>query len=246
MQTAAVERASVLAVIPARAGSKGIPGKNIRPLAGRPLLQYTVEAAAAAQTIQRAILSTDSEEIAALGRQLAIEVPFLRPADLAQDDSPTAPVILHALDWLEADEGYRPEIVVVLQPTAPLRTGRHIDEAISLLLESDADAVVSVAPVPGHFHPEWQFTVCNGELLRYDETPLSALPARRQRLPVTYTRNGAVYACRCPALQATGSLFGRRALAYVMPPEAAVSLDSELDWRLVEALLGKQSGHQSV
>lgn len=234
--------AATLALIPARGGSKGIPRKNIRLLAGRPLLYYTVEAARAAATIGRVVLSTDSEEIAAVGRAAGAETPFLRPAELAQDDTPTLPVVRHALEWLEAHEGYRPVIVVLLQPTAPLRTAAHIDEAVGILLRSEADSVVSVAAVPGHYHPEWQLVVADSELLKHDGGPLAALPTRRQALSPTYWRNGAIYACRREALLRSGTLYGTRCLPYVMAAEVSINLDSEAEWRLAEALLQEANG----
>jgi len=231
----------VLALIPARGGSKGIPGKNIRRLAGKPLLQYTVEAAQAAHSLGRIALSTDSPEIAALGRALGVETPFLRPTELAQDATPTLPVILHALDWLATEAGYAPEVLVLLQPTAPLRTAQHIDEAVRLLIQSEADAVVSVCAVPGHFHPDWQLSITDGELRRLDGGPLAGLPTRRQALGATYWRNGAIYAMRCAALRATHSLFGSRCLPYVMPSEFSLNLDSEAEWQAAEAWLEAQS-----
>ncbi len=238
MQSQSAEaRGPALALIPARAGSKGIPGKNVRPLAGRPLLAYAVEAALGAQTIQRVVLSTDSEEIAALGRELGAETPFLRPAELAGDETPTLPVVQHALEWLDSREAYRPEIVVLLQPTAPLRTARHIDEAVELLLESVADSVVSVAHVPGHLHPAWQLIIRDGELRRHDGEPLAALATRRQALSATYYRNGAIYACRREALLSSGTLYGERCVPYLMPSEISINLDSEAEWRLAEAWL---------
>jgi CMP-N-acetylneuraminic acid synthetase len=230
-------RGPVLALIPARAGSKGIPGKNVRLLAGKPLLAYAVEAALGAGAIQRVILSTDSEEIAALGRELGAETPFLRPAELAADDTPTLPVVQHALYWLDRHEAYRPEALVLLQPTAPLRTARHVDEAIELLWETGADSVVSVARVPGHFHPAWQLIVRDGELRRHDGEPLAALRTRRQELSATYWRNGAIYACRREALLASGTLYGERCVPYEMPLEISINLDSEAEWQLAEAAL---------
>jgi N-acylneuraminate cytidylyltransferase len=231
--------AGALAIIPARGGSKGIPRKNLRPLAGRPLIDYAIEAALGARTIARTILSTDSAEIAELGRRLGAETPFTRPAELARDDTPTLPVVLHALDWLEEHEEYQPHIVVLLQPTAPLRTARHIDDAVRRLLESGADSVVSVAEAPGHYHPEWQLIEAQGELRTYGGQPLTALPPQRQGLRPTFTRNGAIYACRRAVLVNSNSLYGEHCIPYLMPAEVSINLDSELDWRVAEALLAR-------
>jgi CMP-N-acetylneuraminic acid synthetase len=231
--------ARALALVPARAGSKGIPHKNTRLFAGRPLVQYSIEAGLGARCVERTVLSTDSAEIAELGRRLGAETPFLRPAELAGDDSPTLPVMLHALAWLDEHEGYRPDVVVLLQPTAPLRTARHVEEAVELLRDSGADSVVSVAVVPGHYHPEWQLAVNDGELRTLAGQPLRTLPPRRQILAPTYTRNGAIYACRRATLVEANGLYGDRCRPYVMPAEVSINLDSELDWRLAEMLLSQ-------
>jgi N-acylneuraminate cytidylyltransferase len=223
---------SCLGLIPARGGSKGIPRKNVRPLAGRPLIDYTFSAARASRLLTRVVLSTDDREIAALGEQAGIEVPFLRPAELAADDTPMLPVVEHALEALERGEGYRPDALVLLQPTAPLRTARHIDESIELLASTPVDAVVSVTAVPGHCHLRWQLIIEDGRLRSVTGEPLAALAARRQDLGPTYTRNGAVYAFRTTALREHGSIYGAAAAAYVMAPEESLNLDTEDDWKL--------------
>ena len=135
----------VLALIPARGGSKSIPRKNIRPFAGYPLIAYSIAAGLAAETVTRVIVSTDDEEIAAVSRQYGAEIPFLRPAEFSQDQTPDLPVFQHALHWLAENEGYQPEIVVQLRPTSPFRRVLHIDQAVYQLLEHpDADAVRTV------------------------------------------------------------------------------------------------------
>ena len=153
----------VLGIIPARGGSKGIPNKNLRELAGRPLLAYTVDAAQESGVIDRLILSTDSGEIAELGRSLGVEVPFMRPVELAQDDTAMLPVLKHAVAQLEAG-GWQPEIIVLLQPTAPLRKAQHIAEAVGLLQEESCDSVVSVVEVPGHYVPHFVMKIEEGKL----------------------------------------------------------------------------------
>src|SRR5688500_6214722 len=137
----------VLALVPARGGSKGIPGKNIRPLAGRTLLEYVARAAAEAQVVGRVVLTTDDERIAGEGRRLGIEVPFLRPAALAADDTPMLPVIEHAVQWLEQAD-WSPDIIVLLQPTSPLRRGAHVRASVEELRSSGADSVVTVVELP--------------------------------------------------------------------------------------------------
>ena len=229
---------SVLAIIPARGGSKGIPRKNIRPLAGRPLLAYTVAAAQASTRITRLVVSTEDAEIAAVARELGCEV-VPRPPELATDDAPTIPVLLHAVETLRA-QGHVFEIVLLLQPTAPLRTTQDIEASLDRLESRQANAVVSVCRVPGHYHPDWQFAVDEAGTLRlYNGQGLDQLIPRRQLLGATYTRNGAIYAVRSAYLLAHRRLLAPDTLAYEMPPERSVNLDSELDWVAAEYLLAR-------
>jgi CMP-N-acetylneuraminic acid synthetase len=222
-------------VVPARGGSKGIPRKNLAPVAGRPLLAYTAQAARQAKTLQRCLLSTDDPEIAEVGRRCGLEVPFLRPRELASDTARSVDVLLHATTWMDEAWGLRPDLLVLLQPTAPLRTAADIDAAVRLLADSDADSVVSVTRVPAHFSPAWQLRIDEGNILHLlDGQPLSAIVSRRQDLPVTYSRDGALYVVRRRVLLATCSLYGTKTLAYVMPGERAVNIDSWEDLRLAE------------
>ena len=134
----------IVGVIPARSGSKGIPNKNIKPLAGRPLIYYTIQAGLESRLLNRLLVSTDSPEIEDIAKGYGAEVPFLRPAELAQDDTPRLPVVQHAARYLEKTEGYKPDIMVTLQPTSPLRRAEHIDAAIDMLISTKADRVLSV------------------------------------------------------------------------------------------------------
>lgn len=135
----------VLAIIPARGGSKSIPRKNIRPFAGHPLIAYSIAAGLAAETVNRVVVSTDDEQIAAISRRYGAETPFMRPEEFSQDDTPDLPVFQHALRWLRENEGYRPEMIVQLRPTSPLRRVRHIDQAVHRLLDRpEANAVRTV------------------------------------------------------------------------------------------------------
>ena len=231
-----------LGLVVARGGSKGIPGKNLRKLAGKPLISHTFCSAKGSELLDKVVLSTDSEEIAATGRQEGVEVPFIRPPELATDEAPTLPVIEHALDWLIENSGYVPDVVVLLQPTAPLRQSRHIDEAVGCLLSSDADSIVSVCEVPGHYNPHWQFRLEGGFIQVFTGEALHDIVTRRQNLPQTYTRNGAVYAIHTEALMRTGTLFGDSCLAYIMPPEVSVNIDALEDLERAEALLAGGSG----
>jgi CMP-N,N'-diacetyllegionaminic acid synthase len=230
-------QASVLALIPARAGSKGVPGKNTRALAGKPLLHYSCRCALESDRVTRTIVSTDCEQIAATARLGGAEVPFLRPAELARDDSPSHEVIVHAVEWLGHHEGAIPEFVVLLQPTAPLRRSSDVDAALARLQASDADSVVSVCPVESHFHPEWQFKVQGDSLQTYSGIPVGNIPPRRQLLEPTYVRNGAIYAFRTDAFLAKQSIYGDRCLAFVMPRERSVNIDTLSDWNSAEIYL---------
>ena len=231
----------VLGIITARGGSKGVPGKNLKLLAGKPLLAYTVGAARQCRALDRVILSTEDEAIAAAGRALGCEVPFLRPAELARDDTPHLPVIEHAVAWMRDQVHYQPGAVVVLQPTSPLRTAADIDGAVALLESSGADSVVSVSEVPGHSHPS--------RTLRLDAEGFAVLFAtgepvrkrinRRQDLAEAWVMNGAIYACRTGLLSGPEpTLYGDRVVAYRMPPDRSISIDDLDDWAAAERALG--------
>ncbi|MHB9143936.1 MAG: acylneuraminate cytidylyltransferase family protein [Symbiobacteriia bacterium] len=224
----------ILGIVPARAGSKGVPGKNIRPIAGRPLISYSIEAGVKSHLITRMIVSTDSEEIGAVSAQFGAEVPFLRPAALATDDAPTYDVIRHALEHLQAD-GYKPDLVVILQPTSPLRLTQHIDEALDHLEESNADSLTSVCMA--EHSPYWMRTISeSGHLQPFvDRSNYS----RRQALPPVYRLNGAIYVTS-PRVIEKGALLGERVLPYVMDPEHSVDIDSELDLAFAELLILRQ------
>lgn len=226
----------VLAVVPARGGSKGIPSKNIARLAGRPLLAYTVDAARDAG-VARIVVSTDSEEIAATARACGAEVPFLRPASLARDTTPGVPPLLHAIRWLEAHEGYRPTYVVNLQPTSPFRTAGDIQEAVRLARWERADSVLSVMPVERH--PYWMKRIGrNGRL--HDFIQLRGPIPRRQDLPPLYALNGGIYLARREVFLRWGSWYMDRTYAYIMPPERSLDIDTPWDWHLAELILTDQ------
>jgi CMP-N,N'-diacetyllegionaminic acid synthase len=221
-----------LGIITARGGSKSIPDKNIVMLAGKPLIAYTIAAAHAAARLDRCIVSTDSETIAEVCRQHGADVPFMRPPELAGDDTRSIDVVLHALDAVP--ETY--DAVMILQPTSPLRTGADIDNAIRLLeAHPEADAVISVVDVDDH-HPARMKEIQGGYLV--DPPFAEAVEGQpRQQLPRYYLRNGAVYLSRVPVLRETRLLKGRRSLAYEMSAEASVNIDGFLQLHLAEAIL---------
>jgi len=225
----------VLGVIPARGGSKGLPGKNLLPLAGRPLITYTCAAALASRHLTRVVVSTDDEEIAATARRAGVDVPFLRPAELAADETPILPVIQDTLHRLHARDAAFPDIVVLLQPTSPLRRAEHIDAAVAKLAESDADSVVSVVTVPHRYSPGSLMRLAGERLV-----PASDGPAvlRRQDKPVVYARNGpAVLAVRTRVLLEQDSLYGAAILPLIMDEQASVDIDTQADLDFAAFLL---------
>ena len=227
---------NVLGVVPARGGSKGMPRKNLRPLAGKPLLAYTVDAARASRRLNRVVVSTDDPEIADTARQLGLEVPFMRPADLASDTALMLPVLQHAARAM-ASEGFRADTIVLLQPTSPLRRAEHIDAAVDLLEASGADSVVSVVEVPHQFNPTSVMRL-EGDRL----TPFLPGPPvlRRQDKPRVYARNGpAVLAARVSVLDG-GSLYGSDCRPLFMSPEESIDVDTAADFDLIEYLLARQ------
>lgn len=227
--------ATTIGLIPARGGSRGVPGKNVRPVAGKPLLAWTIETALACPSLQRVILSTDSEEIADLGREYGAEAPFLRPGALAQDGTPDLSVYQHAISWLQGQEGRGPDVVVWLRPTTPLRTVEDVEGALRLLVESGADCVRSVCAV--EHHPYWMKRLDGDRLQPFVDGKDEREFYQRQLLPPVYRLNGAVDVTRCSGVMESGVLYGPGMRGYVMPQERSIDLDSELDFAMAEALL---------
>ena len=219
---------SRLALIPARGGSKGISRKNIRPFCGKPLLQWSIDVALAAPSVDRVVVSTDDPEIAEIARAGGAEVPFLRPAELASDTAPGIAPVLHALQQL-------PEVsdVLLMQPTSPLRRVEDVEAIVSLRRQSGCEAAVSVTPSAKH--PAWMFALSPQQLL---EPLLPATEAAcRQQLPPAYALNGALYLASREFLERERSFLTADALGYVMPPERSVDIDSPLDWQWGEFLM---------
>lgn len=225
----------VLGIVTARGGSKGIPRKNIAPILGKPLLAYTAEAALGARRLTRTILSTDDWEIAEVGAVWGLEVPFMRPAELAGDRTPTIPVLQHAVRYLaEAGEVY--DAVLTLQPTNPLRRPADIDGAIDLLEASGADSVISFVDT-GEKHPaRMKFIKADGRVV---DPPFSELfeGQRRQDLPKLFLREGSIYLTRTSVIMEQNSLKGRDCRAWIMPEDRACNIDNSFDLFLVEQIL---------
>jgi CMP-N,N'-diacetyllegionaminic acid synthase len=224
----------VLGLVPARGGSKGVPGKNVRPLAGHTLLEYTARAARESGVLDRVILSTDSLEIADAGRRAGLEVPFMRPASLAADDTPMVPVIQHALAET-ARSGWSPDIIVLLQPTSPLRRPDHIRDAVTLLRETNAHAVVTVVEVPRHLSPDYVMRIDEGHLQPF--LPEGARVTRRQDARPAYSRDGTVYAFRRSTLETFGGIYGDDCRPLLIDARESLSIDSPADWDEAERRL---------
>ena len=224
-----IDGRSVLAIIPARGGSKGVPRKNVRDVGGKPLLAWTINAANASAYIDRLILSSDDPEIIAAAKDHGCEVPFVRPASLAADDTPGTAPVLHAL---EAVPGY--DVVVLLQATSPLRTQVDIDGCLRLFVDSGCKSCVSVTEAGEN--PHWMYSLARGGELR----PLlegGPAVARRQDLPKTYLLNGAVYVSDARWFATEQTFLPSGVVGYVMPAERSLDIDTELDMALASLLL---------
>jgi CMP-N-acetylneuraminic acid synthetase len=225
---------TVLAIVPARGGSKGVPDKNVRTLAGRSLLERTADVARRSGVLDRIVLTTDSAMIAAAGKSAGLEVPFMRPANLAQDDTPMLAVVRHAVDEM-ARSGWNAELIVLLQPTSPLRTPDHIRCAVEMLQTSGADSVVTVVEIPRHLSPDYVMRI-DGDVLK-TFLPEGARITRRQDARPAYSRDGTVYAFRRSTLERFGNIYGENCRPLVIDPRDSLSIDSPDDWQNAERIL---------
>ena len=224
----------VLGIIPARGGSKEIFRKNIKNLSGKPLIAWTIEAAVQAQGINRIIVSTEDEEIASVAEKLGADVPFIRPLELAQDNTPSIAPVLHAIEML-------PEFdwVLLLQPTSPLRSVMDIEGIIQLCCEEDAPSAMSITEVSEH--PFWMYRRDDRQRLQ-PLIPNRPNIRRRQDLPLAYAPNGALYLARTDWLIEHQDFISTDTLGYVMPNDRSVDLDTPLDWRWAEFLIQSRHG----
>jgi CMP-N-acetylneuraminic acid synthetase len=211
-----------------------VPGKNVRPLAGHTLLEYTARAARESGVLDRVVLTTDSPEIADAGRRAGLEVPFMRPVRLAADETPMVPVIEHALTEVSRD-GWSPDIVVLLQPTSPLRRPDHIRAAVAMLRDTGADSVVTVVEVPRHLSPDYVMRIEGGRLEPF--LPDGARVTRRQDARPAYSRDGTVYAFRRSTIERTGGIYGDDCRPLLIDARDSLSIDSPADWDEAERLL---------
>ena len=240
-----VKRPEVLAIIPARGGSKGIPGKNIKSFAGFPLIAYSILAGLRAKMVTRVIVSTDDDAIAGVAREWGAEVPFMRPVELAQDKTTDYPVMRHALDWLKENEGYQPEVVVQLRPTSPVRPLDLVDDAVqALLVHPDADCVRGVVPSGQNPYKMWTVDELSGAMKPLLQVEGIAEPynAPRQILPATYWQTGHIDAIRVETILEKQSLTGDVLYPLHIHPKFTVDIDLPRDWPGAEATLKALSG----
>jgi len=227
----------VLGIIPARGGSKGIPQKNSKLLSGKPLIGYTIEAAIQSKYLDTVLLSSDDSKLIEIAKSYGLDVPFVRPAHLATDTSPTLDTVLHALNYLQLQGEYY-DAVCLLQPTNPLRTSAFIDQAIETFTSSGADALISVLEVPHEYNPHWTFTENEKGLLRISTGDTSVI-SRRQDLPKAYYRDGSIYITKTSVLLEQKSLYGKSVSYLKADPERHVNIDTLDDWERAEQLLAK-------
>ena len=232
----------LLAIIPARGGSKGIPRKNLRLIGDKPLICWTIECAKAASSVERVIVTTDDEEIAQTALKSGAEVPFMRPASLAQDDTSGVDPIWHALDWLEKNEGYRPQHAVMLQPTSPLRTAQDIEMAYRIALAKDPGAVIGVSESTQH--PHWTKRI-DDEGCLIDFVDQYKAVSRRQDLPAAYIVNGAIYMFSRMEFLREKSWFRPKAYPYVMPHERSLDIDSLWDFYVTDLIVSAEKSRDA-
>jgi CMP-N,N'-diacetyllegionaminic acid synthase len=224
----------ILGLIPARGGSKGIPNKNRKELGGKPLMQYTIEAALGAKMLSRVIFSSEDKTLIKLAEELGVEIPFIRPEQLSQDTSGSIEVVQHALHFFK-ELGKEFDAVCLLQVTTPFRSSQFIDNAISTFIKNGSDSLISVQKVPHHYNPHWVFEADKGTLKI--ATGESEIIKRRQDLPDTYIRDGAVYITKTEVLQKQNSFFGKTISYIESDPTKHVNIDTMEDWIKAEQLL---------
>ncbi len=223
-----------LCIIPARSGSKGVPGKNIKPLNGKKLISYTFEAAEKSRLIDKAILTTDSCSIAETALSTSIEVPFIRPAHLSLDTTPTIEVLQHALNFFD-NKGDHYDTICLLQPTCPFRNAGFVDRCIESFVSSGADCLVSVKRVPHEYNPHWVFEADTKGFLKIATGEESIIPSR-QLLPPAFARDGSVYVCRADNIRHLNSIYGQ-SIAYLETDHLwHINIDTTEDWLRAEGI----------
>lgn len=232
----------ILAIIPARGGSKGLPRKNVRLLAGKPLIAYAIEIGLNSPSVNRLIVSTEDEEIADVARRLGAEVPFLRPKDLADDDAPDQPVFRHTLEWLEENENYSSNFILNLRPTTPFKTVADVEAVIDRWKETECDCVRTVTKTEGKYHPYWMIKVEGDKAGSFVKNIDMKKYHQRQLLPEAYYVNGVVDGFTRARVLRDEPLYGGDMRIVCIPQERAVDIDTELDFRFCEYLLANDYG----
>lgn len=225
----------VVAIIPARGGSKGVPGKNIKLLQNKPLIAYAIESAKESRYIDRVIVSTDDETIQEVALNYGAEVPFLRPPHLAKDTTPTLPVLQHIVNYLE-EMNEKPDLIITLQPTSPFRTVGHIDNALEVMGDGGCDSVVSVCEVD--YHPLWMKKIEEDLILPYVESDIQY--TRRQDLPVVYKMNGAIFITNTNVLMNDNLILGEKTKPLLMNQEDSIDIDTIWDFKLAEIIMSEK------
>ncbi len=228
----------VLGIIPARGGSKGVPNKNIKLLVEKPLLQYTSEIVLQSKYLTKVILSSDSDEIINVGKQLGLDVPFKRPDHLATDESPTIDTIIHALEYFKS-KGIEFDAVCLLQVTSPFRTSGFLDAAIEKFILKNTDSLISVLEVPHEYNPHWVFEKNNEENLKIS-TGESEIISRRQELPKSYFRDGSIYLTKVDVILNQKSLYGNSISYIESSKETYVNIDTMEDWKKAEEMINNK------
>jgi CMP-N-acetylneuraminic acid synthetase len=231
-----IDKHKVVCVIPARGGSKGVPRKNIRKLADKPLIAYTIEQALQSQYIDRTIVSTEDKEIADISKQCGAEVPFMRPGTLAGDQVATVDVLLHTISWLEEEEKYNFDILVLLHTTTPLRSVKDIDSCIEMLHSTKADNIISVTEA--HRNPYFNMVEINpnGKVQLVKKGSFSS----RQSAPKVYDMNSSIYVWWKDLLKKERNIIFENSKIYVMPKARSIDIDDNMDFKLVEIMMAEQ------
>lgn len=230
---------NILGLITARGGSKRLPGKNVRPLCGKPLIAWTAEAALKSHFVTSVMITTDDEQIARICKDMGVEVPFIRPSALAQDDTPHMAVLEHAVGWLKENKCTLPEYILVLQPTSPLRTAEDIDASVEIARQKNADAVISVCEVQRNPTLMWSLSTDGRLCEAKEQNPMYYSKQRPGRLVVP---NGAIYLIRTAVSMKDKTLYPVNSFSYIMPAQRSLDVDTFWDFQLAEMILkDKQS-----
>lgn len=230
---------NILVIIPARGGSKGIPRKNIKELNGKPLIAYTIEEAKKSQYIDRIVISTEDEEIAAVSKKFGAEIPYLRPKELAQDNSPTVDCVIHMLNWLQQNEEYVPDYICLLQCTSPLRTFKDIDGTIEKMINTGMDGAVSICEA--EINPYWTNIFDGNKLKNFIDEGKKII--RRQDLPKIYNINGSIYVIKIEPLLRKKTFEVENITGYIMNNENSIDIDNEIDFKFAELLIKEREKH---